>query len=347
MRFIILILMVISSFSFSQEIKLKPEVVKKLNIKTEKVKYGEFFDYKIFPAEVKEDPSLSLSVSSTLDGVVDDIYVKEGDDVKKGQILLRIYSPTVVNIQSNIEMAKVKLKASKDVLEREEMLYKEEVIPYVRYYNAKIEYEKNLGEYNALVKMLNSYGEVSDGKVILRSRVNGYVSDLKVIKGSSVRVAEEIMKVHSHERLWIIGQLPYETAFNLKKGQKVKVVSPTGQDLEGIISLINHDINPKTRRNDIRVVVNNPKENLKPNMFVNIKVPVSRDKGLMVNSVALFKENGKTFCFVKENDSFKLKEVKVEGSGKYLKVVSGLNEGDEVVIDGVLFLKTEIFGGLE
>ncbi len=347
MRIIVLILMVIFSFSFSQEIKLTPEVIKKLNIKTEKVKYGEFYDYKTFPAEVKEDPSLSFSVSSSLDGIVDDIYVKEGDEVRKGQILLKIYSPTIVNIQSNIEMAKVKLKASKDILEREEMLYKEEIIPYVRYYNAKIEYEKNLGEYNALIKMLNSYGEVSNGKVIVRSKVNGYISDLKVIKGSPVNVANEMMKIHSHERLWIIGQVPYEIAINLKEGQKVKVVSPTNLDLEGTISLISHDINPKTRRNDIRVVVNNPKENLKPNMFVNIKVPVNSVKGLIVNSMAVFKEKGKTFCFVKNGESFNLKEIKVEGDGKYLKVVSGLNEGDEVVIDGVLFLKTKVFGGLE
>lgn len=347
MRFIILILMVIFSSSFSQEIKLKQEVIKKLNIKTEKIKYGEFYNYKTFPGEGKEDPSLSFSVSSTIDGVVDEIYVKEGDEVKKGQILLKIYSPTIVNIQSNIDMAKVKLKASKDVLEREEMLYKEEIIPYVRYYNAKIDYEKNLGEYNALVKMLNSYGEVSNGKVILRSKVNGYVSDLKVIKGSPVKVADEMMRIHSHERLWVIGQLPYEIAVNLKEGQTVKVVSPTNMELEGKISLINHDINPKTRRNDIRVIVNNPKENLKPNMFVDIKVPVGSIKGLMVNSAAVFKENGKTFCFVKDKDFFKLKEIKLEGNGKYLKVVSGLNEGEEVVVDGVLFLKTKIFGGME
>lgn len=66
--------------------------------------------------------------------------------LKKGQVLLTVYSPKIADIQANIEMAKVKVDTARQVLEREEMLYKEEVIPYVRYYNAKIEYQKAVGE---------------------------------------------------------------------------------------------------------------------------------------------------------------------------------------------------------
>jgi HlyD family secretion protein. len=117
---LMILLLSIFTLSSAQEIMLKPEIEKKINLKTEKVKVGEVVEYQTFPAVVSEDPTLSFAVSSPVEGIAEKVYVKLGDHVKKGQILLAVYSPTIASLQANIEMAKVKLQTAEQVLEREE-----------------------------------------------------------------------------------------------------------------------------------------------------------------------------------------------------------------------------------
>ncbi|MDM7274096.1 efflux RND transporter periplasmic adaptor subunit [Sulfurihydrogenibium azorense] len=346
MKNVLLLIALLFSFSFSQEVVVSKDKAEKLGIKTVVAKYKEYSLTKTCPAVVNEDPTLSYGVSSSVDGIVENLYVKQGDLVKKGQVLLTVYSPKIADIQANIEMAKVKVDTARQVLEREEMLYKEEVIPYVRYYNAKIEYQKAVGELNALRKILSSYGEIKGNSVVLRSKVNGFIADLKVIKGSPVNVGQEIMYIHSHERLWVIAQLPFQDAQNLKIGQKVYIKTPTGKKVEGILTYINHEIDPKTRRNDVRIVVNNVRDLLKPNLFVNVEIPVSSVKGLVVPSSSVFRENGKDYCFVKTGNKFILREVQIGNrDDKEAVVLSGIKEGEEVVYSGVIFLRSSVFGG--
>ena len=346
MKKALLLIALLFSFSFSQEVVVSKDKAEKLGIKTVVAKYKEYSLTKTYPAVVNEDPTLSYSVSSSVDGIVENLYVKQGDHVKKGQVLLTVYSPKIADIQANIEMAKVKVDTARQVLDREEMLYKEEVIPYVRYYNAKIEYQKAVGELNALRKILSSYGEIKGNSVILRSKVNGFIADLKVIKGSPVNVGQEIMYIHSHERLWVIAQLPFQDAQNLKIGQKVYIKTPTGKKVEGILTYINHEIDPKTRRNDVRIVVNNVGDLLKPNLFVDVEIPISSVKGLVIPSSSVFKENGKDYCFVKVGDKFVLREVQIGSrDDKETVILSGIKEGETVVYSGVIFLRSSVFGG--
>ncbi len=156
------------------------------------------------------------------------------------------------------------------------------------------------------------------------------------------------MRVHSHERLWVIAQVPFEITKDLKIGQKVIVISPLNKEIFGTLSLISREIDPKTRRNDIRIVVNNVENSLKPNLFVNVKLPLKSTSGVLVPLKAVFQEKGKYYCFVKSANKVILREVKIaEKVGDFYKVVSGLKEGEEVITDGLIFLKTKAFGGAE
>jgi len=344
MRAFIFVLLLIS-FSYSAQIVLDKNVEKNLDLKTFKVNASGNFQSKKYPAVVNEDPTLSYSVYSPVEGVIENIFVKQGDKVKKGQILAYVYSPKIVSINADIQMAKVKLNTAKQLLEREEMLYKEEIIPYARFFSAKIEYEKALGEYNALLKILNSYGEIKGNNIVLRSKVNGFVAESKVVKGDSVDLTKELFKIHSHERLWIIAYLPFEDTKNIKIGSKAKVLSD-GKEIYGKVDLINHEIDPKTKRNEVRIVVNNVGDLLKPNMFVDVEFQFPAVKGFIVPSTAIFQEKGKYYLFLKKDNKYILQEVKIDSLDKDKAiVVEGLKEGDEVVYKNVIFLRTKLFGG--
>ncbi|MEJ5172682.1 MAG: efflux RND transporter periplasmic adaptor subunit [Hydrogenothermaceae bacterium] len=348
MRFVILFVLLVSINSYSQDIDLTKDIEDKLNLKTLKVKNTQEIQSKVYPAKVVENPTLIFEVSSPVDGIIEKVFVKQGDIVKKGSVLLKVYSPQIANIQSNIQMAKVRLKTAKEVLQREELLYKEEVIPYSRYYGAKIEYEKVKGELDALVKALNSYGEIDGNSIILRSKMDGFVAESKAVNGMPVTMGDSVMKIHSHRVLWVEAMVPFEDTKFIKLGQRAEVINPESRKVEGKITLVNHELDPKTSRNLVRVEVYQPGEFIKPNMFVNVEIPIYSQKGLFLPYQAVVNQNGKNFVFVKQSSKAVLKEVKLgKKLDKSVEVISGIKEGEEVFIDGVIFLKAKVFGGGE
>jgi hypothetical protein len=68
---IMILLISLFTLSNAQEIILKPEIEKKINLKTEKVKIGEVVEYQTFPAVVTQDPTLSYAVSSPVEGIAE------------------------------------------------------------------------------------------------------------------------------------------------------------------------------------------------------------------------------------------------------------------------------------
>ncbi|MEZ0322970.1 MAG: efflux RND transporter periplasmic adaptor subunit [Hydrogenothermaceae bacterium] len=345
MRFVILFVLFLFSNLYSQEIVLTKDVEVKLNLKTLKVRNTQEVWTKTYQAKVVENPTLSFEVSSPVDGIIEKVFVKQGDILKKGDVVVKIYSPQIASIQSNILMAKVRLKTAQDVLQREEMLYREEVIPYSRFYSAKIEYEKAKGELNALIKALKSYGEIEGNSIILRSKVDGFVAESKAINGMPVTIGNSIMRIYSRRILWVEAMVPFEDTQFIKVGQKANVINPEGKKVEGKITLINQEIDPKTSRNLVRVEVYNPGEVIKPNMYVNVEIPISSEKGLVIPYSAVVNHNGKNFVFVKQSSKAVLREVKLgKKFNDDVKVISGLKEGEEIFIDGVIFLKAKMFG---
>lgn len=335
------------SVSFGKSISISPEVQKKLGIKTLKVEFITATESKVYPATVLDNPMLSFDVSSPVDGIIEKVFVKQGDVVKKGSILLKVYSPQIANIQSSIQMAKVKLKTAQDTLEREEMLYREEVIPYSRFYGAKIEYERAKGELDALYKALNSYGEVDGNSILIRSKVDGFVAESKAINGMPITLGESVMRVHSHRLLWVEAMVPFDEIKYIKVGGKGYIINPEGKKVEGIITLINHEIDPKTSKNMVRLEVKSPQNILKPNMFVNVEIPLAKREGLLLPKHAVVIMGGKSFVFVKEKDRVSLREVRINTAGDKVEITSGLKEGEEVITQGVIFLKAQFFGSGE
>lgn len=301
---------------------------------------------KTYPATVVDNPLLSFDVAVAVDGIVEQVFVKQGDMVRRGTQLVKIYSPKVAELQSNIQMARVKLKTARDVLEREEMLYKEEVIPYSRFYGAKIEHERAKGELEALQKALSSFGEVQGNSIIVRSKVDGFVAESKAVRGMPVGVGDSIMKIHSHKVLWVEAMVPFEDTKYLKVGDKAFVINPEGKKIEGKIILINHEIDPKTSRNMVRVEVKNPGDLIKPNMFVNAEFQLSKTEGIFIPAQAVVSKDGKSYVFVKSSGKIFPREVKTGvKSGREIQILSGLKPGEEVVAEGAIFLKAHFFGG--
>ncbi|WP_457644523.1 efflux RND transporter periplasmic adaptor subunit [Persephonella sp.] len=329
------------------EFELSKDIVEKLNIRWEPVKEIEISLKRKYPAVVKDDLTLSEAVYSPVEGIVKRLFVKEGDPVKKGQKLAHIYSPEIRKLIADIKLAQVKVKNLRAVYEREKKLYEAEVIPYGRYFTAKINYENAVGELNALRESLKAYGEIEGTYLVLKSHMNGYVAVQNVVLGDSVDLSKQLFKIHSHEKLWVVALVPVgETRF-FKEGMKVEVVSPLGKTV-GVVDFISHKVDPETKRNEVRIIGDNSNDTLKPNMYVDVFVKKDRIKGIFIPEKAVVLKDGKFFVFHKENNHVSPVEVilgeKING---YYRLIDGLHKGDQIIVEGVSFLKSRFLAEVE
>ncbi|WP_029520873.1 efflux RND transporter periplasmic adaptor subunit [Persephonella sp. IF05-L8] len=347
-KVITLVFLLLFFGTYAQEkIKLSPEMIKDIGIATISIKKQTITIDKSYPGIVKDDLNLSQKVYSPVEGIVYKLFVIEGDFVKKGQKLAEIQSPQITQLQAELYMAKVELENARKLYEREKELYEKKVIPYSRYFSAKIKYENLLGKVKALKKSLKAYGEVKDGKLILRSNINGFVARQNVVIGESVGPDKEIYKLHEHDKLWVVAFIPLTDITLFKKGLKVKVKSPLGTT-EGIVKIIGHHIDPKTKRNPVRIISYNQDDILKPQMYVDVLLSLKLPPSLYIPASAVVFHGNETYAFVYENGYFYPVKIQIgKRVGNYYHLIAGLKEGTEVVYKGTLHLKSRFFGEAE
>ncbi|NPA51728.1 MAG: efflux RND transporter periplasmic adaptor subunit [Aquificae bacterium] len=348
----ITIFLFINSFAEEENIVSKtnyipPEVQKQLGIKTEKVIKKSIKITKKYPAVVKDDLTLSQAVYSPVNGIIKKLFVKEGDKVRKNQKLAYIYSPEIAMILTQIKQAQVQVKTSKELFQREKQLYEEKITTYTRFFQAKINYENALARLKALEESLNIYGELENNFLVLKSQIEGYIAKQNVILGDSVNIEKLMFKIHSHEILWAVAYVPVVEIKNIKTKTKAEVISPLGKT-KGIIDFISHKVDPKTKRVEVRIIADNKNEVLKPEMFVDVKIPFKHIYGIIIPASAVVLQGDKYFVFVKEQDKFYPREIEVQQriDGFYL-VKSGLKEGEIIVTDGTIHLKARFFAEAE
>jgi cobalt-zinc-cadmium efflux system membrane fusion protein len=327
-----------------REIPMTEEAVKELGIKLREVRREPAGRVIRIPAEVHENPLLSFSVYSPVQGIVRRIYVKEGDLVRKGQPVAEIYSPELADLIGNLEMAKVRMETARKVYQRDKKLYEEKVIQYTRFYNSMIEFERAKGEYEALLKKLKSYGDIKGYHLILRSPGTGYVVEQNVVLGESVGPDRELFKIHSHRILWVYGWADERSVKEIREGMRARVVHG---DLNQTcrVDFIGHEVDRKTRRVKVRCVAENPQHLLKPGMFVRLEIRTGDGMALVIPKSAVQEIEGRKVAFVWKGDRFEPRELHVrrEIDGYYV-VEEGLKEGEKIAVSGTVFLKTKLVG---
>ncbi|MBO7381753.1 MAG: efflux RND transporter periplasmic adaptor subunit, partial [Muribaculaceae bacterium] len=132
-----------------------------------------------------------------------------------------------------------------------------------------------------------------------------------------------------------------ETDFPMiKKGMKVDITIDTYGDevFEGIVSLIHPTISTSTRTFETEITINNRDERVRPGMFARVKINFGTKQHIVVPDKAVQKQtgSGNYYVYVVENGKavFKFVELGQRLVDNY-EIISGLNDGDEVVTVGI------------
>lgn len=309
------------------EIRMTQSAIELANIQTVLVERGVPVKSTHLLGKVKPDERNIFDITARYGGRIDKLHVNyTGQHIRKGQKLGTIYSPDLITAQ----------------MELLEAIKHKETNPSF-HHAARIKLELwNLTQEQ--IDDIERSGEPQYHFDIL-SPVNGTVTRRNVSAGDYVDEGSPLFEVIDLTKVWVMfdayeSDLPW-----VKEGDQVSFTlqSVPGKIFNSRVSYIDPFIDPATRVAQVRVEISNPELELKPEMFANgiieSKIAASSEQLLIPKSSVLW-TGKRAVVYVKVPDremhSFRYREIILgPDAGDYYVVSSGLDEGEEIAMNGV------------
>jgi membrane fusion protein (multidrug efflux system) len=304
---------------------------KEAKIKTKDVAVTEvapikFDHYVQTQASVEAEDNIAVSPKSP--GVVIAVYVKEGQQVSKGQALAQIDNSI---LKGSIESMQSQLELAKTVFERQQNLWNQKIGTEVQYLQAK-------SNKQMLERQLNSLQEQNNA-LRISSPINGTVDEITAKIGEAVSPGQPAFRVVNTSDLKLTAKVSEAYSTQIKKGNKVKVMIPElKRELESTVTFVSRSIDPLTRTFTVEIKLPSDKD-LRPNMTGIVKVIFHTAPDAITVPINVVQDiNGEKVVFVAEtngkNTVAKKKVVQVEGVYNGQAQVSGLTAGEKVITFG-------------
>lgn len=305
-------------------------------------------------ARLAYNENLTARVSSPVAGRVVALPVQAGDRVQAGAVLLSLDSPDLGNAIADAQKADADARRKEQAWSRAKTLFDGEVLPRKDLESAQADLEQARSEASRARRRLANL-HVSAGNqgenFALRAPLSGTVVDRQVNLGSEVRpdLQNPLFVISDPKRLWLLIDLPEHLLDKVVPGHAVsiEVDAHASASFTGRIERIAPTLDPATRRIQVRCSVDDPDEQLKPEMYARVTLLADAGKrGLHVPNKAVFTEGVGSYVFVERApNEFEKRKVELILQGRELAFIkSGIKPGERVVTVGALLLNAELGG---
>lgn len=317
-----------------------------------------------FPASIQGQQN--IEIRPRVEGYIDKIFVDEGAVVKVGQPLFKISAPEyeqqVRTATASIKSAQAEVSSAKLAVNKVKPLVEKGIISKYDLESAQYTYESamaTLAQANAA--LVNA--KTNLGYTTVTSPVNGVVGSIPFRLGSLVssNTTEPLTTVSSIGNVYAYFAMNEKTLLNFTKdsgaslNQKLKSMPAvslllsdgSAYEEKGHIETVNGLINTETGTVNVRARFPNSKGIIRSGSSTTVRIPKEVKDGIIIPQSATFELQDKMFAVVLGKDK-KTRNANItvleNTAGNYYVVTSGLNPGDEIVLEGVASLKegTEI-----
>lgn len=302
------------------------------------------------PARVVLPPENEFVVGAPLSGIIENVGVALGANVTQGQVMARIQSPALLEMQKTLLDAASESSVAKARLERDETLLKEGVIARMRWLETRSQYERAEAALKTAEQTLTVSGfslkEIRDiesshklnSLITIRAPVSGTVLERVAVVGQRVELLSPLFRVGRLETLWLEVAMPQERIHEVVVGDSIKLESPTAT---AKIIQVSRNVDPGSQTTLVRAVVQQGADGLHPGMNVNVQLQHgSREPLFRLPLAALFVHEARHYVFVKTASGYEARKVEIAGEESHGAVIhEGLQADDKVVVEGVAGLK--------
>jgi len=307
-------------------VRIDPVVVQSLGVRTARAERRSLFRKVEATGYVGFDETRVSQINLRTEGWIERLLVKnEGERVKKGQLLFEFYSPQLVNAQK--EYVQAKRRNDTVLLSAAE---------------AKL---LALGMVRADIQRLDKTSSVSNTVQVLAPQ-DGTVTRLNVKEGIFVRPATEVMSLADLSSVWLQAEVFESQADWVAKSQsaEARLNYMPGEVFSGRVDYVYPVLDPKTRTLQVRLRFDNPDERMKPNMYASVTIfGKPHPAALSIPREALIRgQNIDRVVVALGEGRFTVHEVMTGiESGGWQEIITGLEEGDEVVTSAQFLIDSE------
>jgi membrane fusion protein, copper/silver efflux system len=292
---------------------------------------------------VVADETRIYVINSTIEGWITSAReVATGDRVRKGQVLASFYSPEFLSSIQALLFAlnsadRIHITGKETAIQRDQLA----------------QFDVNLQQYKDSLRNLGMGTPQIEEIIKSRKRIenvditspaDGFLLTRKVSEGLRFNKGDELFRIADLSRVWILADIFEREEAYLHPGMRVKAtLANQGATVEAQVSDSLPQFDPVTRTLKVRLVTNNPGFKLRPDMFINLEIPVQYPQALTVPVDAILDSGIKKTVFVDAgNNAFEPRIVETGWrSGGQVEILSGLNEGDQVVVSGTFMIDSE------
>jgi Cu(I)/Ag(I) efflux system membrane fusion protein len=276
------------------------------------------------------------SVSLRYSGWVETLQVAQtGQLVQKGELLMTVYSPEIVNAQTVLLNA-IKWSSPRTGSGTPQAATDAERDPRQR-----------LELFGVAVEDIDAI--VAAGQplraVPVRAPARGYVARKNVLKGLFVQAGSEIFQLADLSTVWVLVDVSGSDLARVRLGQKAtfETSAAPGQRFTGRVQFISPVLNTGSRTLQARVELPNPRLELRPGMFGDVTLETGAAEAVVIPADALIDTGDHRYVFVDRGGGrFEPRAVHTgsSGGGK-VAVLEGLAAGERVVVKASFLLDSE------
>jgi Cu(I)/Ag(I) efflux system membrane fusion protein len=289
---------------------------------------------------VAPDETRIYRINAAVDGWIREAYSNTtGSIVKKDQILASFYNPEFLSAQQAfIFSLGSKDRFQKNVKETSQQLSSTD--RNVKQYRDSL---RNIGMSDVQIEEIAETRAYTES-IQIRSPAAGFVTVRNVTTGLRFEKGTELYRIVDLSRVWILADLFENEAQYFQPGRTVKVTLP--QQKKTFTAKVSHvlpQFDPATRTLKVRLEADNPGYTLRPDMFVDVEIPVTFPPAVTVPAGAILDAGLRKTVFVdRGNGIFEPRLVETGWRfGDRVEIKSGLKPGERIVVSGNFLIDSE------
>ena len=274
----------------------------------------------VFTATVESD--VKNNISPNVAYRIERILVDVGDHVSKGQCIVKLDNSSLHQLKLQIDNQKIEFN-------RTEELYKVGGASKAEYDNAQMQLNVLQTQYNQMARNTQLYAPIS-GVVTARNYDNGDMYNgtpiLTIEQTNPVKLIINVSENHYKE---------------VKKGQNVDITLDAyeGEQFNGKVTIVNPSVDAATHTFPVEITINNSSQKVRPGMFARATLNFGNQSHVVIPDEALVKQIGAgdryVYVYNKEKGTVSYNKVELgKHMGSKYEIISGVNDGDQVVVAG-------------
>ena len=280
-----------------------------------------------------------LTVTPEFNGILTKVYVKEGQSVRKGQILAKIDDG---GLSQQLAQLKIQAELAKTTYERQKRLWEQNIGSEIQFLQAQSNYQAQQESVNQLNKQI--------AKTTVIAPFSGTIDDIITEQGSVVAAGQTpLMRIVNLDNMYIETEVPERYVSDVTKGKSVSVNIPVlGKIIETKIRQAGDFINPANRTFKVEVEIPNDDKSIKPNLTARLKINDYTNENAILIPQSVVSENseGEQYVYIVTDKTDKnigtAKRVIIK-TGKtqddIIEVLKGLETGAEIIQEGARSVK--------